>query len=100
VNRAYDKSPRTDPVQNKLQKMTVAGPYGVMVADETDKLLDAIEVAENNGFVFIDEIDKITARGKRIGGDFLFVRKKQDTGPSEIRSPATALRTLPNVHYG
>ena len=60
----------------KTKKMTVADSYTVLVADEADKLLDeermvrdAIEAVENNGIVFIDEIDKITARSERIGAD-------------------------------
>ncbi|MBI3113454.1 MAG: AAA family ATPase, partial [Rhodospirillales bacterium] len=60
----------------KTKKMTVVDSYEVLVADEADKLLDeervvrdAIEAVENNGIVFIDEIDKITARSERIGAD-------------------------------
>ncbi len=60
----------------KKKKMTVSDSYDVLVADEADKLLDeervvrdAVEAVENNGIVFIDEIDKITARSERIGAD-------------------------------
>ncbi len=60
----------------KTKRMTVADSYDVLVADEADKLLDeervvrdAVEAVENNGIVFIDEIDKITARGERVGAD-------------------------------
>jgi ATP-dependent HslUV protease ATP-binding subunit HslU len=60
----------------KKRKMTVAQSHDVLVAEEADKLLDeervvrdAIEAVENQGIVFIDEIDKITARGERIGAD-------------------------------
>jgi ATP-dependent HslUV protease ATP-binding subunit HslU len=60
----------------RTKKMKVADSYAVLVADEADKLLDdekvvrdAIQAVENNGIVFIDEIDKITARGERIGAD-------------------------------
>ena len=60
----------------KAKRMSVSDSYRVLVQEEADKLLDedrvikdAIETAENNGIVFIDEIDKITSRGERIGAD-------------------------------
>ncbi len=58
--------------------MSVAESYDVLMAEESDKLLDedkvvkeAIAAAENDGIVFIDEIDKITARSgeQRMGAD-------------------------------
>ncbi len=62
--------------QTKPKRMTVIDSYEVLVADESDKLLDedkvvkeAISAVENNGIVFLDEIDKITARSERIGAD-------------------------------
>ena len=62
--------------QATQKKLTVADSYDVLVAEESDKLLDqekivkeAIETAENNGIVFLDEIDKIAARSDRGGAD-------------------------------
>jgi ATP-dependent HslUV protease ATP-binding subunit HslU len=59
----------------KPKKMTVADSHRVLIAEESDKLLDqemivreAITAVEQNGIVFIDEIDKICGRGERLGG--------------------------------
>jgi len=61
----------------KTRRMTVAEAHAPLVAEEADSLLDndaitreAIETVENNGIVFLDEIDKICARSEfRGGGD-------------------------------
>ncbi len=62
--------------RTKPRKVTVSNSYDLLVAEEADKLVDddqivqdAIDMAENNGIVFLDEIDKISARSERIGGD-------------------------------
>ena len=62
--------------RTKARKMSVRESYDVLVAEEADKLVDheaiklaAIENVEQNGIAFIDEIDKITVRSERSGGD-------------------------------
>ncbi|MBI28926.1 MAG: ATP-dependent protease ATPase subunit HslU [Alphaproteobacteria bacterium MarineAlpha5_Bin11] len=62
------------PKQNK--KMTVKDSYDFLMDEETEKLLDqdkiikdSITEVEQNGIVFIDEIDKITSRSERGGAD-------------------------------
>ncbi len=61
--------------RTKSRRMTVADSYDVLIAEESDKLLDeekvtaeAIRNVEQNGIVFLDEIDKITARSSQQGG--------------------------------
>ncbi len=64
--------------RTKPRRMTVGQAYEVLLAQESDKLLDqdqvvqeAIRVVENDGIVFLDEIDKVCSRseGGRIGAD-------------------------------
>jgi ATP-dependent HslUV protease ATP-binding subunit HslU len=62
--------------RTKTRRMTVSESYDVLVAEEADKLLDpekvnaeAIRAVEQNGIVFLDEIDKICAREGRAGAD-------------------------------
>ena len=62
--------------RTKTRRVTVADSYDILVNEESDKLLDAeqltqeaIKTVENNGIVFLDEIDKICAREGRVGGD-------------------------------
>ena len=58
------------------RRMTVAESYEVLIGEEADKLLDdetvtktALEAVEQNGIVFLDEIDKVCARAEARGGD-------------------------------
>ncbi len=58
------------------RRMTVAASYALLITEEADKLLDqeavtrdAIEAVEQNGIVFLDEIDKVCARAETRGAD-------------------------------
>ena len=62
--------------RTKTRRVTVKESYEILVNEESDKLLDqdavvqeAIHAVENNGIVFLDEIDKICVRDGRVGGD-------------------------------
>ena len=62
--------------RTKTRRVTVTDSHDILVNEESDKLLDieqltqeAIKTVENNGIVFLDEIDKICARDGRIGAD-------------------------------
>jgi len=62
--------------RTKTRRVTVDESHDILVTEESDKLLDtdhltqeAIRVVEQNGIVFLDEIDKICAREGRYGGD-------------------------------
>ena len=60
----------------KKKKMSVKESYEILMNEESDKLIEqdkiikaAKDSTENNGIVFLDEIDKISARTDRVGGD-------------------------------
>ncbi|HEY1735695.1 MAG TPA: ATP-dependent protease ATPase subunit HslU [Methylovirgula sp.] len=62
--------------QTKVRRTLVKDAYEPLVAEESDKLIDqdqivqqAIHEVENNGIVFLDEIDKICGREGRSGAD-------------------------------
>jgi len=62
--------------RTKARKVSVRDSYEMLLAEESDKLIDdevivqeSIDMVENNGIVFLDEIDKISARTDRVGGD-------------------------------
>ncbi len=63
------------PKKKKKRKMTVREARKLLIDEEADKLIDkdsvneeAIRRAENEGIIFIDEIDKIAAKGSKSGG--------------------------------
>jgi len=60
----------------KKKKMTVKESHEILLNEESDKLIEQDKIiksaknsTENNGIVFLDEIDKISARTDRVGGD-------------------------------
>ena len=62
--------------KSQRKKMTVKESYEILMNEESDKLIEqdkiiksAKNTTENNGIVFLDEIDKISARTDRVGGD-------------------------------
>ena len=62
--------------KQKKKKMTVKESHEILINDEADKLIEedkiiksAKDSTENNGIVFLDEIDKISGRTDRSGGD-------------------------------
>jgi ATP-dependent HslUV protease ATP-binding subunit HslU len=62
--------------RSKTRRVTVKDAYEPLINEESDKLLDqeqlvqeSIRAVEQNGIVFLDEIDKITVRDGRVGGD-------------------------------
>ena len=62
--------------KTKKKKMTVKESHDILLNEEADKLIEqykivksAKNVTENNGIVFLDEIDKISGRTDRVGGD-------------------------------
>lgn len=62
--------------RTRTRRMTVADSYPILIAEEADKLVDqetltrdALESVENDGIVFLDEIDKVCAREGVRGAD-------------------------------
>jgi len=62
--------------RTKPRKVSVKDSFDILMAEESDKLIDddmmvqeAIKIVENDGIVFLDEIDKICARSERAGAD-------------------------------
>jgi ATP-dependent HslUV protease ATP-binding subunit HslU len=62
--------------KGRKKKMTVKESHEILVAQESDKMIEedkiikeAKKATEENGIVFLDEIDKVSARSDRVGGD-------------------------------
>jgi len=62
--------------KEKKKKMSVKESHDILINDESDKLIEQDKIikaakisTENNGIVFLDEIDKISGRTDRVGGD-------------------------------
>jgi ATP-dependent HslUV protease ATP-binding subunit HslU len=62
--------------KGKKKKMTVKESHDILVTQESDKMIEedkiikeAKKTTEENGIVFLDEIDKVSARSDRVGGD-------------------------------
>ena len=62
--------------KGKKKKITVKESHNILIAEESDKMIEDDKIiktakisTEDNGIVFLDEIDKVCARGERIGGD-------------------------------
>ena len=62
--------------KGKKKKMSVKESHDILVAQESDKMIEedkiikeAKKTTEENGIVFLDEIDKVSARSDRVGGD-------------------------------
>jgi len=62
--------------KGKKKKMTVKESHEILISEESDKMIEQDAIiktakisTENNGIVFLDEIDKVSARSDRIGGD-------------------------------
>ena len=62
--------------KGKKKKMTVKESHDILIAQESDKMIEedkiikeAKKATEENGIIFLDEIDKVSARSDRVGGD-------------------------------
>ena len=63
------------PKTTKKRKVTIQEARKILMEEEASKLIDfdevkeeAIHLAENNGIIFIDEIDKVASKGSKGGG--------------------------------
>ena len=72
INEMFGKNIK----KGKKKKITVKESHDILIAEESDKMIEDDKIiktakisTEDNGIVFLDEIDKVCARGERIGGD-------------------------------
>lgn len=92
--------------RTKTKKIAVKESHETLIREESDKLLDedtvvreAIDAVENNGIVFLDEIDKISARSDAHGGDVSREGVQRDLLPLiEGTSVATKHGTVKTDH--
>jgi ATP-dependent HslUV protease ATP-binding subunit HslU len=92
--------------RTKTRRLTVKEAHEPLVNEESDKLLDqdqlvqeALHAVEQNGIVFLDEIDKITARDGRVGGDVSREGVQRDLLPLiEGTTVSTKHGTVKTVH--
>ncbi|ARN84900.1 ATP-dependent protease ATPase subunit HslU [Candidatus Nucleicultrix amoebiphila] len=90
----------------KPKKMKISEAFKIIVDEESDKLIDqektikeAIEAVEQNGIVFLDEIDKIAGRSERSGADVSREGVQRDLLPLiEGTSVATKYGTVKTDH--
>lgn len=92
--------------QTRPRKMTVAESHDILVQEEGDKLIDeekiikeALKSTEQNGIVFLDELDKITTRSELKGGEVSREGVQRDLLPLlEGSSIATKYGTVKTDH--
>ena len=92
--------------RTKTRRVNVKESYEILINEESDKLLDqdqlvqeAIKAVENNGIVFLDEIDKIAGREGRVGADVSREGVQRDLLPlSEGTSVSTKHGTVKTDH--
>ena len=90
----------------KKKKMSVKESHDILINEESDKLIEQDKIikaaknsTENNGIVFLDEIDKISARTDRVGGDVSREGVQRDLLPLiEGTSVSTKYGTIKTDH--
>ena len=90
----------------KKKKMSVKESHEILINEESDKLIEQDKIikaaknsTENNGIVFLDEIDKISARTDRVGGDVSGEGVQRDLLPLiEGTSVSTKYGTIKTDH--
>ncbi len=92
--------------RTKTRRLSVSESYEVLMAEESDKLLDqekvvseAINSVEQNGIVFLDEIDKITVRSERVGADVSREGVQRDLLPLIEGTPVATKHGIVRTDY-